>query len=219
MELTLRVLVVDDYEPWRRHVRSVLGATVKWNIVGEAADGPEAIQQAAALKPDLILLDVGLPTLSGIKVAERILAANPTQRILFISEHRSLAEGALATGARGYIIKSDAALELLPAMDVIAQGGRFVGASAAPAAAGTRQEHVHRHEAGFYADEGSLLNAWTQAAQTALGAGHTVIILATDSRRCAMQQRLQIRGVDLDGAIREKRIQEARRHIGQRNAQ
>jgi DNA-binding NarL/FixJ family response regulator len=205
MELIHRVLVVDDYEPWRRHVRSVLQATVKWKIVGEAADGPEAIQQAEALKPDLILLDVGLPTLSGIKVAERILASNPTQRILFISEHRSLAEGALATGARGYIIKSDAALELLPAMEAISQGGRFVGASAAPVAVGTRQEHVHRHEAGFYADEGSLLSAWTQAAQTALGAGHSVIIVTIDSRRCAMHQRLQTRGVDLDGAIRERR--------------
>ena len=90
-------------------------------------------------------------------------------------------------------------------MEAISQGGRFVGASAAPVAVATRQEHVHRHEAGFYADEGSLLNAWTQAAQTALGAGHTVILLAIDSRRCAMQQRLQTRGVDLDGAIREKR--------------
>ena len=205
MELTHRVLVVDDYEPWRRHVRGVLQATVKWKIVGEAADGPEAIQQAEALKPDLILLDVGLPTLSGIKVAERILAANPTQRILFISEHRSLAEGALATGARGYIIKSDAALELLPAMEVIIQGGRFVGASAGPLPLGARHEHVHRHEGGFYADEASLLNAWTQAAQAALRAGHTVIILALDSRRCAMHQRLQTRGVDLDGAIRENR--------------
>jgi DNA-binding NarL/FixJ family response regulator len=205
MELTHRVLVVDDYEPWRRHVRSVLQATLKWTIIGEAADGPEAIQLAETLKPDLILLDVGLPTLSGIKVAERILAANPTQRILFISEHRSLAEGALATGARGYIIKSDAAVELLPAMDVIAQGGTFVGASAGPVAVDTRREHVHRHEGGFYANEASLLNAWTQAAEAALGAGHTVIILTSDSRRCAMQQRLQTRGVDLDGAIREKR--------------
>jgi len=91
MELIHRVLVVDDYEPWRSHVRSVLQSTIKWRIVGEAADGPEAIQKADTLKPDLILLDVGLPTLSGIKVAERILAANPANRILFVSEHRSLA--------------------------------------------------------------------------------------------------------------------------------
>src|SRR5262245_14514315 len=98
MTVTNRVLVVDDYGPWRSHVRSVLQATAEWQIVGEAADGPEAVEKAATLEPDLILLDVGLPTLSGIKVAERVLASNPDQKILFISEHRSLAEGALATG-------------------------------------------------------------------------------------------------------------------------
>src|SRR5262245_25392475 len=177
MSVTHRVLIVDDYEPWRSHVRSVLQATAEWQIVGEAADGPEAIQKAATLKPDLILLDVGLPTLSGIKVAERVLASNPAQKILFISEHRSLAEGALATGARGYIIKSDAAFELLPAMEAVINGRRFVGASAALPSRGTNTDHVHRHDAGFYENEASLLNAWTDAATTALAAGHTVILL------------------------------------------
>ena len=149
MDVIYSVLVVDDFEPWRGYLRTALRATVKWKIVDEAADGPEAIQKAEALKPDLILLDVGLPTLSGIKVAEKILASNPTQRILFISEHRSLAEGAMATGASGYIIKSDAGLELFPAMEAIVKGRRFVGASIAlPAESGT--EHVPQHEAGSY---------------------------------------------------------------------
>ena len=149
MDVIYRVLVVDDFEPWRSYLRGVLQATVKWKIVGEAADGPEAIQKADALKPDLILLDVGLPALSGIKVAERILASNPTQRILFISEHRSLAEGALATGARGYIIKSEAGLELFPAMEAITKGLRFVGTSVA-LPADCSSDHVSQHEAGFY---------------------------------------------------------------------
>jgi DNA-binding NarL/FixJ family response regulator len=149
MDVISCVLVVDDFEPWRSYLRGALQATVKWKIVGEAADGPEAIQKAEALKPDLILLDVGLPTLSGIKVAERILAANPKQRILFISEHRALAEGALATGACGYIIKSDAGVELFPAMEAIAKGRRFVGASVAVPADGN-SERVPQHEAGSY---------------------------------------------------------------------
>src|SRR5215510_5995653 len=181
MDMIYSVLIVDDFEPWRQHVRSTLQATGEWNVLDDALDGPEAIQKAADLKPDLILLDVGLPTLSGIKVAERILAANPSQRILFISEHRSLAEGALATGARGYIIKSDAAFELLPAMEAIINGRRFVGASAALPSRETHTDHVHRHDAGFYESEASLLNAWTDAATTALAAGHTVILLAADS--------------------------------------
>jgi DNA-binding NarL/FixJ family response regulator len=205
MTVTHRVLVVDDYEPWRSHVRSVLQATIEWHIVGEAADGPEAIQKAAELKPDLILLDVGLPTLSGIKAAERILAVNPSQRILFISEHRSLAEGALATGARGYIIKSDAAFELLPAMEAILKGRRYVGASATPPARQQRPEHVHRHDVGFYPNEASLLSAWTEAATTALAAGHTVILLAADSRRAAFREILQTSGIDIERAIAQKR--------------
>jgi DNA-binding NarL/FixJ family response regulator len=149
MDVISCVLVVDDFEPWRNYLRGALRATVKWKIVGEAADGPEAIQKAEALKPDLILLDVGLPTLSGIKVAERILAANPKQRILFISEHRALAEGALATGACGYIIKSDAGVELFPAMEAIAKGRRFVGASVAVPADGNSERAAQR-EAGSY---------------------------------------------------------------------
>src|SRR5262249_17042033 len=156
MESIHRVLVVDDYEPWRSHVRRVLQSTITWKIVGEAAEGPEAIQKAHGLKPSLIPLDVGLPRVSGIKVAQRILASNPANRILFVSEHRSLTEGALATGALGYIIKSDAAVELLPAMDAVSKGRRYVGASAV-APTQTPQEHVHQHKAGFYADETTTL--------------------------------------------------------------
>src|SRR5262245_61805276 len=203
MTVIHRVLVVDDFEPWRDHVRGVLQPTAEWQIVGEATDGPEAIEKAAALRPDLILLDVGLPTLSGIRVAERVLAANPNQRILFISEHRTLAEGALATGARGYIIKSDAAFELLPAMKAVVNGRRYVGASAA--FPGGQFSQPHRHEVRVYRNEASLVEAWTAAAETALSAGHTVILLALDSRRRAIHQRLQALGVDVEGAIQERR--------------
>jgi DNA-binding NarL/FixJ family response regulator len=206
MELVQRVLVVDDFEPWRSYVRNVLQHTVKWKVVGEAADGPDAIQKAEALKPDLILLDIGLPTFSGIKVAEKVLASNPTQRILFISEHRSLSEGALATGARGYIVKSDAGLELLPAMEAIGRGLLFIGKSVTqPVEKPLEHVHRHRHEAGFYADEAVMLNEWTQAAESALTRGHAVIVLAVDSRRHAMYQRLRDCGIDMDGAIRDNR--------------
>src|SRR5262249_29263607 len=151
MTVTHRVLVVDDFEPWRDHVRSVLQPIAEWQIVGEATDGPEAVEKAATLRPDLMLLDVGLPTLSGINVAERVLAANANQRILLISENRPPPEGALATGARGYIIKSDAAFELLPAMKAIVNGRRYVGASAAfPGAHVCHDDEPHRHEVGVY---------------------------------------------------------------------
>jgi DNA-binding NarL/FixJ family response regulator len=122
-----RVLVVDDYEPWRRYVRAMLQSTDRWTVVGEAADGPEAIQMAADLKPDLILLDIGLPTLNGFKVARRIISSSDNQRILFVTGHRSFADEALAAGAAGYIVKSDAGRDLLPAMDAVASGCRYIG--------------------------------------------------------------------------------------------
>jgi DNA-binding NarL/FixJ family response regulator len=200
--VSYRVLVVDDYEPWRRHVREVLD-TADWRIIGEASDGPDAIHYAHQLKPDLILLDVGLPSISGIKVAERILCANPTSKILFVSEHRSLAEAALAIGARGYIIKSNAGTELLPAMTAIVKGERFVGVDAASPALASSPADAFRHDAGFFASEAALLEAWAAAAETALHAGHSVIVLALESRLRQMVERLKKRGVALDRAFRE----------------
>src|SRR5260370_1079581 len=102
-------------------------------IIGEAVDGLEAIQKAQQLKPDLILLDIGLPTLNGIETARRIRELSPKSKILFVSENRSwdIVEEALRTGAGGYVVRSDAAGELLPAVEAVLGGKRFVSASLA----------------------------------------------------------------------------------------
>jgi|SRR5215831_8265868 len=113
----IRVLVVDDYEPWR-FVRTTLQRHPKLQVVGEVADGLEAVRKTAELQPDLILLDIGLPTINGIEAARRIFEVAPKTRILFASENRSpeIAEAALSTGAIGYLVKANAAIELLPAI-------------------------------------------------------------------------------------------------------
>src|SRR5215472_3754518 len=100
-KLTIRVLVVEDHEPWRRFERLTLRAHDELQIVGECPDGNEAIQKAEELKPELILLDIGLPTLNGIEAARRIGQVSPNSKILFLSENRSadIAEKALSTGA------------------------------------------------------------------------------------------------------------------------
>jgi DNA-binding NarL/FixJ family response regulator len=128
--LSYRVLVVEDHERWRRCVRSLLERGAAWEIVAEVADGLEAVHIVEALKPDLILMDIGLPGLDGIGAARQILAQRPGSRILFVSEHQSsdIVQAALGTGARGYITKSDAARDLLPAMEAIVEGRSFVGA-------------------------------------------------------------------------------------------
>src|SRR5215467_8933447 len=129
--MAIRVLVVDDYEPWRRFLRLTLLAYEKLQIVGEASDGLEAVQKAQLLQPDLILLDIGLPSLNGIEAARTIREVSPASRILFTSENRSIdiVKEALSTGAGGYVLKSDASGELLPAIRAVLEGKRFISAS------------------------------------------------------------------------------------------
>ena len=122
-----RVLVVDDSELWRRRLCGILEKHPRWEVIAEAATGLEAVQKAAAVKPDLILLDIEMPIQSGIAAAREILAADPQSRILFVSTHRSatLVGAALETGARGYLLKSDAH-QLVDVMDAVAGGHRFI---------------------------------------------------------------------------------------------
>jgi DNA-binding NarL/FixJ family response regulator len=128
---SVRILVVDDYEPWRDFIVNTLKKEPGLEVIGQVSDGSTAVQQAHQLKPDLILLDIGLPTLNGIQAATRIRESSPSSKILFISENRyvDIVESALSTGAGGYVIKSDAAGELVPAIKAVLEGKRFLSAS------------------------------------------------------------------------------------------
>ena len=130
---SIRVLVVDDFAPWHGFVSTTLRKEPELEIVGNASDGLEAVQQAQQLRPELILMDIGLPTLNGIEAARRITEVSPASKILFLSENRSVdvAEKALSNGASGYVVKSDAAGELLPAIKAVLEGKRFISASLA----------------------------------------------------------------------------------------
>ena len=130
---SIRIMVVDDYKPWLDFVSATLQSQPELQIIGQVSDGLEAVQQAQQLQPDLILLDIGLPTLNGIEVARRIQELSLSSKILFVSENRSadIAEEALRTGAGGYVVKSDAAAELLPAVNAVLKGKRFISASLA----------------------------------------------------------------------------------------
>jgi len=132
-EATIAVLVVDDYGDWRQFVCRMLKKYSGLQVIGEASDGLQAVQKTQELKPDLVLLDIGLPTLNGIEVARRIGEVSPTSKILFVSENRSVdvAEKAMSMGAHGYVVKSDAGSELLPAVKAVLEGKRFISASLA----------------------------------------------------------------------------------------
>ena len=125
---SISVLVVEDYEPFRQYVCSTLARRTELQIVGEVSDGLEAVQKAKELLPDLILLDMGLPTLGGIEAARQIRELSPQSRILFVSQDTSVhvVRGALAEGAKGYVAKTDARRELLTAVDAVFRGEQFV---------------------------------------------------------------------------------------------
>jgi DNA-binding NarL/FixJ family response regulator len=132
-EPSIRVLVVEDYESWRRYFSTLLPKDEGLHVIGEVSDGLEAIQKAEELQPDLILLDIGLPRLNGIEAARRIRRVSPASKILFVSENRSadVAEEALNTGAGGYVLKSDAESELLLGIRAVLEGKRFISSSLA----------------------------------------------------------------------------------------
>jgi DNA-binding NarL/FixJ family response regulator len=125
---TVRVLVVDDYEPFRRLACSMLEERPALQIVGEVSDGLEAVRRAEELKPDLILLDIGLPTLNGIEAARQIRSLAPESKIIFLTQESSadVVEEALSLGAWGYVMKARARSDLLPAVEAVLLGKHFV---------------------------------------------------------------------------------------------
>jgi DNA-binding NarL/FixJ family response regulator len=127
---TIRALVVDDFQPFRQFVCSTLEQIPGLQIIGEASDGLEAVQKAEKLRPDLILLDIGIPTLNGIEASHRISKLVPSATVLFLSQENDadVVETALSNGARGYVLKLDLDQDLLPAVESVLRGQRFISA-------------------------------------------------------------------------------------------
>lgn len=124
----IRILLVDDYVPWRRFVASLIHHSSELELVGEVADGIEAIRTGLELKPDLLLLDIGLPRRNGIEVARCISKMLPPTKIIFLTENsdRDVMAQCLGDGGLGYVVKVDARSELLPAIAAVMQGTRYI---------------------------------------------------------------------------------------------
>src|SRR5260370_39963029 len=184
--MALRILAVDDFEPWRRFVSSALDRQLGLQTLFEASDGLEAVHRAEELEPDLILLDIGLPGLDGIKAARRIHDLSPSSKILFLSEENSpdVAEAALEAGGAGYVIKSDSGRELLAAVKAVREGeryisGRLVGRVFFDTTEYTSQAHG-LHKLQIYSSDEAFLDGHTSFVGRRLNSGHAVVLLTTE---------------------------------------
>jgi len=126
---SVRILVVEDFEPFRGFIRSRFEKRPDLQIVCEVSDGLEAVQKAVELKPDLILMDIGLPLLNGIEAARQIRKLVLESKIIFLSQESSaeIVQEAFSLGAWGYVVKTRAGNELLAAVEAVILGKKFVG--------------------------------------------------------------------------------------------
>jgi DNA-binding NarL/FixJ family response regulator len=127
----VRVLVVEDFELFRKFVTSTLAGVRDLQVIGEASDGLAAVQKAVELQPDLILLDIGLPAVNGFEAARQIRKLVPESKLVFLSQESSadVVQEALSIGAWGYVVKTRAGTELLAAVEAVMSGKRFVSST------------------------------------------------------------------------------------------
>ncbi len=122
-----RIFLADDHEVVRNGIRSILMTQPGWEICGEASNGREAVEKVAALKPDVIILDIGMPELNGLEATRQIIKAQETAKVLVLTVHEShqVVREVLDAGARGYILKSDAGRDLLVAVQALQRNKTF----------------------------------------------------------------------------------------------
>ncbi len=221
-----KILLVEDFDAFRQFVVLSLRQRPEFQLIYEASDGLEAVQRAEELQPDLILLDIGLPRLNGIEAGRRIRKVSPNSKILYVSQEPSaeVVQEALHLGAQGYLLKTDAEGELLPAVDAVLQGRHYLSRRLRqPVISKTHDESradslrskehpplppqngnsVRVHKAAFHPDDASLMDDFTRFIELALKLENPVIVIATESHRTNLRQGLQARGRDMATAIQE----------------
>jgi len=171
------------------------------SVVAEAADGAEAVQLTRDLKPDLVLLDIGLPKLNGLDAARQIRTLVPGTKLLFLSLEAfpDTVSEAFGLGGAGYVHKLRAQTDLLPAIEAVLAGTRFVGSDVAF----IDRDSYARHEVCLYSHDGDLLDGVTHFLFAALATGNPAIVLATRSHSEALVQRLEEKGFHIEDAIRK----------------
>lgn len=133
MKTKIRILIADDHDLVRRGLRPLIESEWGWEICGEAKNGREAVAMAEELKPDIVVLDVGMPELNGVDAARQIKRALPGTEILILTgqESEGLVHQILAAGARGYLLKTDAGAQIIPAIKALCEHKPYLTSRAA----------------------------------------------------------------------------------------
>ena len=202
-----RVLIVEDFEPFRQILCALLRRRADVRIVGEASDGLDAIAQAKALRPDIVVLDINLPRLSGIDAAVQIHSAVPDAKLLFVTNEPSLevVHQAFSTGAHGYVYKPRVHRDVLAVLEAILDGARFISGGLERIARGGNALASHRHHVLFASTDAIVVEAFSRFIARVLGHDGTVIALMTKAHDTTVRCRLQASPVDVTAAIRQNR--------------
>jgi DNA-binding NarL/FixJ family response regulator len=125
--MPLRIVVADDHEVVRRGLCALLRNQPEWEVCGEAGDGREAVEKVLTLKPDVVILDIGMPNLNGLEATRQILKTNPRIKVLVLTLHDSdqVVQEVLNAGARGFLLKTDAARDLVAAVEALRRGKTY----------------------------------------------------------------------------------------------
>jgi DNA-binding NarL/FixJ family response regulator len=123
----LRILVADDHDVVRQGLRSLLESRSGWEVCGEASNGREAVEMSVALKPEIVIMDIAMPTMTGLEATRQILKASPKTQVIVLTMHESeeLLREVLDAGARGYVLKTDKGRELISAVDAVCNHNTF----------------------------------------------------------------------------------------------
>lgn len=139
--MAVRILLADDHEVVRQGLRTILKARPDWEIVGEAENGQEAIDFVREVRPDVVILDITMPVMSGLEATQAICQLDGGSRVLIFTMHdsKSLIKAVRKAGANGYVLKSRAARDLIKAVDALLGGGSFFGPED-----GTNEEEIEK---------------------------------------------------------------------------
>lgn len=197
----IRVLIADDHAVVREGIRGVLGTEAEFEIVGEAVNGSDAVSLSRELEPDVVVLDLSMPGLSGFEAAERIRSTVPATRMLILSihDHDEYVARSIRAGAHGYLRKDSSPAELRTAVRTIAQGKSYFATPEARALFENADANAQAPQSGGLADLTSrerevLLEIVRGRSNKEIGAQFSISVRTVESHREALMRKLGIRG-------------------------